>query len=156
MTDPAVIAALIAFAATLGASWYDKYAEKRTTNKAILAEIHRLLEVVLDHVGWEGRRDPKFPLIPFSTPVYTEQVKNIGWVDKDIVAAVVKFYGYLGYINSLQRLREQYISAGKDFDKQYDDSLKRLLDHFQHKFDPAFERYKITEMGPTKAHEPAT
>ena len=135
MTDPAVIAALIAFAATLGASWYDKYAEKKTTNKAILAEIHRLLAVVQEHVDWEGRRDPKYPLIPFSTPVYTEQVKNIGWVHKGIVALVVKFYGYLGYINSLQSLREQYISAGKDFDTQYERSLRRLLGDFEGKFD---------------------
>jgi hypothetical protein len=149
MTDPAVIAALIAFAATLGASWYDKYAEKRTTNKAILAEIHRMLEVVRDHIHWEGRRDPKYPLIPFSTPVYTAHVENIGWIHKDIVALVVKFYGYLGYINSLQSAREQYISAGKDFDKQYEDSLNKLLDDYRGKFDRRFEKYDITDLSPT-------
>jgi len=151
MTDPVVIAALIALAATLGASWYDKYVEKKTTNKAILAEIHRLLEVVSDHVRWEGKRDPKYPLIPFSTPVYTEHVKNIGRLDKNIVALVVKFYGYLGYINSLQDMRDQYISAGNDFNKQYDDSLKRLLDDFRDKFDLAFRKYNITDLGPTKS-----
>jgi hypothetical protein len=152
MTDPAVIAALIALAATLGASWYDKYTEKKTTNKAILAEIHRLLEVVQEHVGWKGRRDPKFPLIPFSTPVYDEHVKNIGWVDKDIVALVVKFYGYLGYLNCLQRLREQYISAEKDFNKQYDESLDRLLNNFDKKFDLALRKYNITDLGPNQEH----
>src|ERR1700730_4813262 len=151
MTDPVVIAALIALAATLGASWYDKYAQKKTTNKAILAEIHRLVEVVLDHVRWEGRRDPKYPLIPFSTPVYTEHVKNIGWVDQDSVALVVKFYGYLGYINCLQALREQYISAGIDFNKQYEDSLERLLNNFRNEFDLAFRKYNITDLGPTKS-----
>jgi hypothetical protein len=151
MTDPVVIAALIALAATLGASWYDKYTEKKTTNKAILAEIHRLLEVVSDHVRWEGRRDPKYPLIPFSMPVYTAHVKNIGWLDKDIVALVVKFYGYLGYINCLQPMREQYISAGKDFNKQYEDSLNRLLDDFRNRFDLAFLKYNITDLGPTKS-----
>ena len=145
MTDPAVIAALIALAATLGASWYDKYAEKKTTNKAILAEIHRLLAVVREHVKWEKRRDPKYPLIPFSTPVYTEHVKNIGWVHKDIVALVVKFYGYLGYINSLQGLRQQYISA-EDFNTQYEKSLNRLLDDFDGKFDQRFAGYHISDL----------
>ena len=151
MTDPAVIAALIAFAATLGASWYDKYAEKKNTNKAILAEIHRLLGVVREHMGFKGRKDPKYPLIPFSTPVYTEHVKNIGWVHKDIVALVVKFYGYLGYINFLQGLRQQYISNGKDFDTQYEVSLNRLLNDYGGKFDRRFAEYHIADLHPPEA-----
>jgi hypothetical protein len=104
-----------------------------------------LLEVVQEHLNWEGRRDPKYPLIPFSTPVYTEHVKNIGWVHRDIVALVVKFYGYLGYINSLQSVREQYISAGKDFDRQYEASLRRLLADFGGKFDLRFAAHHIAD-----------
>jgi hypothetical protein len=136
MTDPAVIAALIAFAATLFVSWYDKHTEKKNTNKAIRAEIHRLLAVMKRHYDWAERRNPKFPLIPFSTPVYNENAKNIGWVHKDIVEEVVKFYGYLGYINALQTTRKDYISAGigEEFNNQYERSLENLLRDFRGKF----------------------
>jgi len=86
-----------------------------------------------------------YPLIPFSTRVYDEHVKNIGSLDDDMVAPIVEFYGYLGYINSLQILRDQYKkhSNEREFEKQYDESLTRLLREFQTQFDQAFERYKL-------------
>jgi hypothetical protein len=154
---PGITVALIGLAGTIAASLIaltsavfvfrrGQSLEKKATNKAILAEIHRLVKVVLPkHLQWSGRHDPKYPLIPFSTRVYDEQVKNIGSLDDDVVAPVVEFYGYLGYINSLQVLRDQYKkhSNEQEFEKQYDDSLSRLLRDFQTKFDHAFERYKL-------------
>lgn len=59
-------------------------------------------------------------------------------------------FRYLTVKACLQGMREQYISAGKDFDEQYDRSLKRLLDDFRDKFDPAFQKYNITDSGSTK------
>jgi len=84
---------------------------------------------------------------------FEERFKNIGWLHKDIVALVVKFYGYLGYINSLQNMRGHYISVGKDFDTQYEGSLKRLLDDFGGKFDRRFAGYHIADLGQPGAHE---
>lgn len=154
---PAITNALIGLAGTIAASLIaltsavfvfrrGQSLEKKATNKAILAEIRRLIKVVLpEHLGWNGRHDPKYPLVPFSIRVYDELLKNIGSLDDDIVAPVVEFYGYLGYINSLQTLREQYKKNGNEheFQKQYDGSLGRLLRDFQGKFDQAFQRYGL-------------
>ena len=68
------------------------------------------------------------------------------------MALVVKFYGYLAYINSLQSLRQQYISAEKDFDTQYEASLKRLLDDFGGKFDRRFAGYHIADLRLPETH----
>lgn len=144
-----LVGSLLAVASSIFLFFRGKSFERRSTNKAILAEIHRLLTVVvIDHQRWKGKQDPKYPLIPFSTPVYQEHLKNIGGIDDDIVALVVKFYGYLGYINSLQALRDQYIKAekGSEFNDQYDESLCRLRRDFRDKFDEAFRRYNITDL----------
>jgi len=154
---PGITAALIGLAGTIAAALIaltsavfvfrrGESHEKKAANKAILAEIYRLIKVVLpNHIQWPGRHDPKYPLIPFSTRVYDEHVKNIGSLDDDMVAPIVEFYGYLGYINSLQILRDQYKkhSNEREFEKQYDESLTRLLREFQTQFDQAFERYKL-------------
>ncbi len=150
MADPAVIAAIIAFAATLfgalvafassfGVAWYDKRTEKNNANKAILAEIQRLIGVVKRHRKWKELRNPKLPLIPFSTPVYDQNVKNIGWVHADKVVQVVEFYGYVGYLNALQALRKDYIAAHleDEFNHQYEESLHRLIENFEGKFPAA-------------------
>lgn len=141
-----IAAALIALASAVFVFWRGQALEKRATNKAILAEIYRLIEVVLPkHIEWPGRHDPNYPLIPFSTRVYDEHLKEIGSLDDDLVAPVVEFYGYLAYINALQSLRDEYKEHRneEEFKKQYDDSLARLLRNFQGKFDQAFERYKL-------------
>jgi hypothetical protein len=141
-----IAAALIALATSVILFRRGQSLERKATNKAILAEIHRLIKVVVPgHLGWNGRHDLKYPLIPFSTRVYDEHLKDIGSLDDDIVAAVVEFYGYLGYINSLQPLREQYKkhSNEREFEKQYDESLNRLVRDFHVRFDKAFKRYKL-------------
>lgn len=141
-----IAAALIALASAVFIFRRNLTIEKKATNKAILAEIHRLIKVVVpNHLRWNGRHDPNYPLIPFSMRVYDEHLKDIGSLDDDIVAPVVEFYGYLGYVNSLQPLREQYKKHGNEdeFAKQYDESLTRLLQDFQSRFDKAFQRYKL-------------
>jgi hypothetical protein len=161
--EPPVIAAVIALvgsiltlAGTVFMYWRGKALERRSINKAILAEVARLLRVVVpDHIKWKDKADPKYPLIRFSTPVYDKQVQNIGGLDDEIVALVVMFYGYLAYINALQKLRLQYIQAEKahEFNEQYAKSLERLLGDFASRFDHAFDKYNINEL-PKSASEP--
>jgi len=151
--EAGIIAALVALAGSILSVasaiflfLWRKVLETRSTNKAILAEVYRLLQVVVpDHAAWKGKTDPKYPLIRFSTPVYRAHVKNIGRLDSKIVALVVEFYGYLAYINSLQALRPRYSTAGIDseFNDQYQKSLNRLLEDFKGKFDVHFAKYNI-------------
>lgn len=144
----ALVGSILAVAGTVFLFWRDKLLEKKSINKAILAEVQRLLQVIREHYDWPGRRDQRYPLIVFSTPVYHEHLKNIGHLDDDIVVLVVKFYGYLGYINVLQTLRPQYPSAADktpEFDKQYEQSLARLLQDYEGKFDQAFDRYNCKQ-----------
>jgi hypothetical protein len=146
----APVGAILTVAGTIFLFWRGKALERRSINKAILAEVFRLLRVVVpDHAGWKGIEDPTYPLIPFSTPVYHEHVKNLGMLDDEIVALVVMFYGYLTYINSLQALRQQYIDAekGGEFNGQYQESLDRLLEDFRNGFDQAFDSYNIKGLG---------
>jgi hypothetical protein len=152
--EPPVVAAVLTLAGSIltlaGAVFLfrrGKSLEKQSINRAVLAEIHRLLEVVKDHIDWKGRRDPKFPLIPFATPVYEKHLDNIGSLDDEIVTLVVRLYGHVAYLNSLQGLRRQYDDAGKsaEFGEQYEGSLLRLVNEFGNKFDRAFERYRITD-----------
>jgi hypothetical protein len=151
--QPSVVAAIIALigslltvAGTVYLFWRGKSAERRATNKAVLAEIHRLLCVVMpSHDRWPGKEDPAYPLIPFSTPVYREHLKNIGGLDDDLVELVVRFYGYIDYLNSLQALRAQYIAGGKtqEFNDQYKKSLSSVLTDFNGVFKKGFEQYGI-------------
>ncbi|HJZ94294.1 MAG TPA: hypothetical protein VKE40_25740 [Gemmataceae bacterium] len=158
--DPPVVAAVLTLAGSIltlaGAVFLfrrGKSLEKQSINRAILAEIHRLLEVVKEHIDWKGRRDPKFPLIPFATPVYEKHLDNIGSLDDEIVTQVVRLYGFVAYLNALQALRQQYHDAGKsaEFAEQYESSLLRLVSDFEGKFDRAFERYRILDPGGGKS-----
>jgi len=145
--DPGIIAAIIAFLGTIITFFWQKSLEKRSINRAILAEIQRLIKVVTTHEKWWAERlaakDTNFPLIPFSHVVYSKQVPNVGALNHRVVANVVTFYGYVRFLNSLQEARPQYLAAQKqaEFDITYHDALKTLLKDFDHAFDEEFKGY---------------
>jgi 5'-nucleotidase (lipoprotein e(P4) family) len=142
--DPAIVAAVIAFLSAAALFFWQKWLERRSINRAILAEIRRILTVVRSHRDWwEKRLDDKdidHPLIPFSHDVYSNQVTNIGALTNRLVGRAVTFYGYLGFINSLQRARPEYIANGKraEFGKMYLGVLTSFLADYEHAFDEDF------------------
>jgi acid phosphatase len=144
--DPAIVAAVIAFLSAAGLFFWQKWLERRSINRAILAEIRRILIVVRTHRDWWETRvhdeDTDHPLIPFSHDVYSKQVTNIGALTNRLVGRAVTFYGYLGFINSLQKARPKYIAKGKgaEFDKMYLGVLTTFLGDYEHAFDQDFER----------------
>jgi hypothetical protein len=145
MIDPGIIAAIIAFLGTIITFFWRKSLEKRSINRAILAEIQRLIRVVTIHEKWWAERlaakDTNFPLIPFSHAVYSKQVPNVGALNHRVVANVVTFYGYVRFLNSLQEARPEYIAAQKqaEFDITYHAALKTLLQEYSHAFDEEFK-----------------
>lgn len=141
---PAIYPALIAFVCAVVIFLWRKILEVRSLNRAILAEIERLLKVVRIHRDWwKGRmkkKDMNFPLIPFSHPVYDKQVQNIGVLHGAVVVRAVKLYGYLDFLNSMQESREAHIRAGKseDFNAMYLGVLDKFLAQFETAFDDEF------------------
>jgi hypothetical protein len=129
--------------------YWGKYLERTSVNKAILSEVQRLIEVVRSHKDYwkscieNGNTD--LPLIPFSTPIYNEHAKNIGMLKKRLVANVAKFYGYLQFLNSLQKAKQDFAAINKSqvFNEMYLESLERFCKRYESEFNKAFESYKL-------------
>jgi hypothetical protein len=137
LTDSAIWAALLG----LASYFVRKLWEDSSINKAIGAEIERLQTVIKRHRDfWQARVHDKttghHPLIPFSHVVYDKQVKNVGVINRRLVAQVVRFYGYVDYLNSFQALRGEYEAAGHTdkFNEMYIASLTALVDDFANVF----------------------
>ena len=126
-----------------------KFLESRSANIAVLAEIQRLLTVLDRHRRWWEAciksGDTQLPLVPFTTPVFDEQVKTIGHVDRKVVANVVAFYGYVKFINAIQSEKSKYMGAVKEeqFNTQYVGILGNVLRDYQGKFDEAFRKHGL-------------
>ncbi len=138
LTDAAVWVAVLSFACSLFMFWLRRHSADRSVNNAIFAEMHRLLEAVRGHRQfWEGcTKDgttSHHPLIPFAHLVYDAQIKNVGVVDRHRVEDVVRFFGYVDYINHFQALRLKYEHDGHEgeFNGMYLEILKRLLEKHQ-------------------------
>jgi hypothetical protein len=126
-----------------------KSLESRSSNIAVLAEIQRLLKVIERHKKfWEdciSKGETDLPLIPFSTPVFDEQVKSIGNIDRAVVAKVVAFYGYVKFINAMQSQKPNYTTAskGRQFNQQHLGILGNVLRDYKDAFDQEFSKYGL-------------
>lgn len=130
--------------------YWGKRIERQSVNIAILAEIRRLINVVCRHKKWwledcikNGNTD--LPLIPFSTPIYNDQAKNIGLLDRSIVANVANFYGYVQFLNSLQMSRAGYTAVNKLplFEQMYLEALETFCNINRDIFKQAFSDYGL-------------
>jgi len=143
---PAVDPALIAFVSAVVILLWRKFLEARSLNRAVLAEIQRLIKVVRIHRNWWkdrlDKKDTDYPLIPLSHPVYDKQVQNIGSLSGAVVVRAVKLYGYLDFLNAMQAAREAHIKARKadEFNTMYLGVLDKFLAQFEAAFDKEFER----------------
>lgn len=144
-----IIAAVITLWGGLLLYFIKELVNKRAINKAVLAEMKRLETVIRKHEKWwRGRiqeSDIYHPLIPFSTPVYSSQISNIGLLDHKIVAHVVTFYGYLSFVNDYQTMRKHYddMNHPNDFNNIYLGTIDRLLKSLPDNFDLICRRYGI-------------
>lgn len=140
-----VVVPLLAIAGGIFTYFVRKYSEEKSVNKALLAEINRLITAVRRHHDWWASLTSResHPLIPFSYAVYKQHVKNVGVLKKELVGAVVQFYGYLQFVNDLQSRRKRFENHAH-FDAIYTNSLKNFLDLFEHRFDAEFEQQSWT------------
>jgi hypothetical protein len=146
-----VLAAILAFGSAVGVFFIGKHLEHRSVNKAILAEIDRLIEVIARHeIWWENclahGTCADRPLIPFSTDIYDKLASNIGMIDGAHVAQVARFFGYVKFLNSYQRQQRTYVThppALTRFAWGYLGSVRTCLRDYDGAFDAAFMRYDI-------------
>lgn len=144
-----VLVALIPLSFAYWRWWVDRNHKRKTVVKAILAEVRRLLDVIYMHAHWWRKcvddGDTDHPLLPFSTEVYDEHVGDIGSLDEDAVEQVVRFYGYVRFINRFQDAEARYREKGRKaiFDKAYLELIEKTFEEFDRKFDTVFPRYKI-------------
>ena len=144
--DSAIWVALIALIPVFASKFY----EKRSTNKAVLAEVFRLLRVVRAHQHFlqrcveEGSTERR-PLIPFTYRIYTNQIQNIGVIRPGVVAKVVEFYGDIDFINSYQALKDPAAKSGHldEFNAAYIRFLAGILEQFERGFQKEFKRLGI-------------
>jgi rRNA processing protein Gar1 len=147
----AVIGGLFSVTVVLVTKHLESRGSRISSNTAVLAEIQRLLTVLERHKNWwdkavkDGSTD--VPLAPFTTPVFDEQVKTIGNVDKAIVGRVVALFGYVKFINAIQLSKAGYASVGKqnDFNKLYAAILETALNQYSAAFDAAFRKYGLKQ-----------
>jgi hypothetical protein len=147
LVDPAVLAAAVAFVAKLIHDALGRNREVKSVNTAVLAEVKRLLGVVKRHEAWwnglmQAGDTTGYPLIPFSHPIYGKQVKNIGRLPPEIAGRIATFYGYIGFLNSLQNARGQYRQVTA-FDSMYHESLVTFILSFDGQFDDAFAKFGL-------------
>jgi hypothetical protein len=137
-TDPAILVAVLGLAGSAVAYVVRANAEKLSANKAVLAEVKRLLEVIREHKHWYEKNEHKHdsPLIPFSYVVYKKQVDTIGVLRGDLVADVVEFYGFVDFLNALQAARKDYKDPA-EFEAVYSKGLKDC----DSRFFRAFNKY---------------
>lgn len=140
-----VVIPLITIAGGFLTYFIQRRSEDRAVNKAILAEVNRLITAVRRHYDWWGSLTARIsePLVPFSYAVYKQHVKNVGVLQSDLVGAVVQFYGYLEFINDIQ-IRRKRFEKDADFEAIYTSALKNFLDLFEHRFDNEFKQHNWT------------
>lgn len=133
VTDTALWVAVLGFVFSLVDFVVRRRSADRSVNKAIFAEMHRVREAVgRHHDFWEkcmkSGTTSHHPLIPFAHLVYDSQIKDVGVVDRRRVEEVVRFFGFVDYINRFQALRPIYAGAGieGEFNAMYLELLKRL------------------------------
>jgi len=150
--DTAILVAVIGVLSSLLVIYVTKRLEVRSINIAVLSEVQRLLRVLEGHKRWWRQRmaanDTKFPLLAFTTPIFDLQTVNLGQIDREIVAMVVRFYGYLKFINALQSARGAYETEkkSKEFDQQYLEVLESVSDEYKNIFDSAFGDYGLVKI----------
>ncbi len=146
-SNTGLITAWLAVIGALGAAakyFFDAYRDKAAIRAAFLVEVDRLLWVIRRHRLWFGAGQVE-PLIPFTTDIYDKQIENAGKLTKSLAIKIVKFYGFVKFLNQIQAQRAAYLALGlsPQFDGFYAGQLKNFEDQFSHMFDEEFRRYGI-------------
>jgi hypothetical protein len=144
-----ILGAFVAAAVTLFSLWFQRHQEKLAVTRAVLAEVSRLLAVIPRHLAWwracRAKDDMDLPLIAFSTDVYDKLSDRLGHLPPRIIATIVNFYGFVKFLNSIQKIRGRYAHAKRsnDFAELYASELAAVAIEFQPLLKVAFLKYRV-------------
>jgi hypothetical protein len=144
-----ILGALVAAAVTLFSLWFQRHQEKLAVTRAVLAEVSRLLAILPRHEAWwqacRAKGDTELPLIAFSTDVYDKLSDRLGHLHPRIIATVVNFYGFVKFLNSIQKTRPKYAHAKRldDFAEFYASELAGVATEFRPLLEEAFLKYSV-------------
>jgi len=145
----AIAAAAIAFFFRIVNSVLDRRRERRNITRALLTEIRRINDVITSHEQWwknRGSQAPLPPLVPIATNTYNNLAKQIALVDERAAPAIVEFYGYVYFINELQKKKRDYEKKNvpHEFYALYAEALHRHLQRYgNHLFQRHYRRYGL-------------
>jgi hypothetical protein len=116
--------------------------DRQSANLAILAETYRLQNIIKRHLDfWKANLGAR-PLLALTTPVFDVQLQNIGMVDRKVVANVVKFYGYIKFVNGVQAERMNF-AAPEEFNSLYTTVLTNLHNDFKDSFTSVYQKFGL-------------
>lgn len=124
-----VLAAWVAAAAAFVQFVIQKRTEAKAVNAAVETECHRLYDVLKIHELWWAERirlrETDQPLISFRHAVYSSQIEKVGTLRSQDIRSIVRFYGYIDFLNALQSTLKAYKEQGKsdEFDLRYHQAL---------------------------------
>lgn len=143
-----LIAAMVGATVAFGSLFFQRRNERLAINRAILAEVSRILAIIPRHrEWWEGCRKSgqvNVPLIEFSTAVYDKMTDKVGLIHPAHIAAIVSFYGFVGFLNNVQKTADSYSDDDrlKKFAAFYSKTLSQV-ERFKAVLQPAFRKYKV-------------
>jgi hypothetical protein len=145
----AIITALLTAVSTVIAYFYQRWDNHATINRSLLTEISRLLAVIDSHYRWwkpcSAKEKIQMPLLPFTTDIYDQSIENIGSLNRDYASLIVGFYGYVRFLNNLQKAREGYKKFPDKFSDHYTDAIEKLLQRYGTQCSIAFQHYNIQQ-----------
>jgi len=147
-TNAALVTALVGLATFIGAVaqyFLNARAERESIQIGFLAEIERLQVVIERHLShFDNFKDD--PLIRFSTDFYDKQIENVGKVSKDLVPDIIRFYGWVEFLNEVQAARKAYVDQNKlaAFNIFYQKQLQTFCTTFDKPFKAHFARYHLS------------
>lgn len=133
----AFFTALAGFFVWLIRAEYIRARQRKSTTRAILSEISRLIGIIIGHIDWwekrmEENKKINLPLIEFSTEIFDDLKKDIPYLDLDLIQDVVEFYGYLKFINSYQKTKKEHLELRTL--EQFNESYLGLIKTFKRKY----------------------
>ncbi len=140
----AVVAATLAYVYGIRNTARQRRLERDNVTRALLTEIRALNAVLtLRLEWWTTQVDPKKwipPLIQVAADAYEKLGGSIGQLDSPLAQEIVKFYGYIRFINEFQKTKDVYISNGRT-EEFYSAYRSILTEHLAERGDSAFQEW---------------
>ena len=140
----AVVAATLAYVYGIRNAGRQRKLERDNVTRALLTEVHALNSVLTLRLNWWTTKvDPAKwipPLVEVAVDAYDKLGGNIGQLESALAQDIVRFYGYIRFINEFQKTRDEYLKNNRaaEFYAAY---TSILTDHLSKRGDSSFQEW---------------